>query len=36
MAADEIPFPETRAYVKLVERHERDYRDHYARELGLK
>jgi peptidoglycan lytic transglycosylase len=32
----DIPFPETRAYVKNVELHERDYRDHYARELGLK
>ena len=32
----DIPFPETRAYVKSVERHEVDYRQHYARELGLK
>jgi soluble lytic murein transglycosylase len=32
----DIPFPETRAYAKNVELHERDYRDHYARELGLK
>ena len=30
----DIPFPETRAYVDSVERHQRDYRRHYARELG--
>jgi peptidoglycan lytic transglycosylase len=34
--AADIPFPETRAYVDSVERHQRDYRRHYARELGLK
>ena len=33
---DDIPFPETRAYVKNVERHQGDYRHNYARELGLK
>jgi soluble lytic murein transglycosylase len=32
----DIPFPETRAYVKNVERHQGDYRHNYARELGLK
>ena len=32
----DIPFPETRAYVTSVERHQEDYRRHYARELGLK
>jgi soluble lytic murein transglycosylase len=32
----DIPFPETRAYVKNVERHQEDYRHNYARELGLK
>ena len=32
----DIPFPETRAYVKNVEQHEKDYRRAYARELGLK
>ena len=32
----DIPFPETRAYVRNVERHQEDYRRHYARELGLK
>jgi soluble lytic murein transglycosylase len=32
----DIPFPETRAYVKNVEQHEKDYRRSYARELGLK
>jgi soluble lytic murein transglycosylase len=30
----DIPFPETRAYVKGVLDHQRDYRDHYADELG--
>jgi peptidoglycan lytic transglycosylase len=34
--ADDIPFPETRAYVGSVVRHQGDYRRHYARELGLK
>ena len=32
----DIPFPETRNYVKRVEEHKADYRRHYARELGLK
>jgi soluble lytic murein transglycosylase len=32
----DIPFPETRAYVKSVERHQGAYRHNYARELGLK
>ena len=32
----DIPFPETRAYVTSVERHEKDYRRAYAKELGLK
>jgi soluble lytic murein transglycosylase len=32
----DIPFPETRAYVKNVEQHQKDYRHSYARELGLK
>ena len=31
----DIPFPETRAYVQSVEQHQKDYRRHYARELGL-
>ena len=31
----DIPFPETRAYVQSVERHQKDYRTHYAKELGL-
>jgi soluble lytic murein transglycosylase len=30
----DIPFPETRAYVENVERHQKDYRRHYGRELG--
>ena len=30
----DIPFPETRAYVDGVLDHQRDYRDHYADELG--
>jgi soluble lytic murein transglycosylase len=32
---DDIPFPETRAYVDRVEQAKRDYRDNYAAELGL-
>jgi soluble lytic murein transglycosylase len=32
----DIPFPETREYVASVKRHQRDYRRHYARELGYK
>jgi soluble lytic murein transglycosylase len=31
----DIPFPETRAYVKGVLDHREDYRRHYADELGL-
>jgi soluble lytic murein transglycosylase len=34
--SSDIPFPETRAYVDSVARHQKDYRRHYARELGLK
>ena len=33
--ADDIPFPETRAYVEGVMERRDDYRDNYARELGL-
>ena len=33
---DDIPFPETRAYVDRVEQAKRDYRDNYADELGLR
>ena len=33
---DDIPFPETRAYVDSVLRHQMDYRHDYARELGYK
>jgi soluble lytic murein transglycosylase len=32
----DIPFPETRAYVESVLRHQKDYRSHYPHELGLK
>jgi soluble lytic murein transglycosylase len=32
---DDIPFPETRAYVDRVEQARNDYRDTYADELGL-
>ena len=35
MRADQIPFPETRAYVAKVLDARRDYRTEYARELGL-
>jgi soluble lytic murein transglycosylase len=31
-----IPFPETKAYVESVQRHQKDYRSHYPHELGLK
>jgi soluble lytic murein transglycosylase len=31
----DVPFPETRAYVKQVLQARRDYRDNYADELGL-
>lgn len=33
--ADDIPFPETRHYVKNVLKAQREYRAKYARELGL-
>ena len=33
--ASDIPFAETRAYVDRVLQARRDYRDNYARELGL-
>jgi peptidoglycan lytic transglycosylase len=32
---DDIPFPETRAYVERVQSARQDYRDNYADELGL-
>jgi soluble lytic murein transglycosylase len=32
---EDIPFPETRAYVKGVLDHRQDYRQHYGDELGL-
>jgi soluble lytic murein transglycosylase len=32
---EDIPFPETRGYVAGVLEHEREYREHYAEELGL-
>jgi soluble lytic murein transglycosylase-like protein len=31
----DLPFPETRAYVTKVLATAREYRDNYARELGL-
>jgi soluble lytic murein transglycosylase len=34
-ASRDIPFPETRHYVRGVMRHRKDYRVHYERELGL-
>ena len=33
--AADIPFPETRAYVANVLERREQYREHYARELGL-
>jgi soluble lytic murein transglycosylase len=33
--AEDIPFPETRGYVHGVLQHEKDYRRHYAEELGI-
>lgn len=36
LRADDIPFPETRAYVKRVLQARRQYRATYARELGLR
>jgi soluble lytic murein transglycosylase len=35
LTIDAIPFGETRAYVRKVERAKHDYRDRYASELGL-
>ena len=35
LRVEDIPFPETRAYVSRVEDAERDYRDTYAKELGM-
>ena len=35
-ASRDIPFPETRGYVASVLDHEKQYRKHYRRELGLK
>jgi soluble lytic murein transglycosylase len=32
----DIPFPETRAYVQSVREHRKEYRKHYARELGYR
>jgi soluble lytic murein transglycosylase len=34
-SVDDIPFPETRAYVDRVQSARQDYRDTYADELGL-
>jgi soluble lytic murein transglycosylase len=34
--ASSIPFPETRAYVKSVKQHQKDYRSHYPKELGYR
>jgi soluble lytic murein transglycosylase len=34
--ADDIPFPETRGYVRSVLDHEKQYRKHYGHELGLR
>jgi soluble lytic murein transglycosylase len=33
---EDIPFPETRAYVASVEEKKREYRKNYARELGIR
>jgi soluble lytic murein transglycosylase len=33
--AEHIPFPETRAYVENVVQRRKDYRDNYAKDLGL-
>jgi soluble lytic murein transglycosylase len=35
LRAEDIPFPETRAYVEKVLKARTDYREHYAAELGL-
>jgi soluble lytic murein transglycosylase len=34
LSVDEIPFPETRAYVELVLERQQEYREKYASELG--
>jgi soluble lytic murein transglycosylase len=34
-AAQDVPFPETRAYVNNVQERRDEYRDHYADDLGL-
>lgn len=36
MQVEEIPFPETRAYVEEVLDKQRAYRDEYAKELGYR
>ena len=36
LSSDQIPFPETRAYVKKVLQVERDYRTRYASQLGYR
>jgi soluble lytic murein transglycosylase len=36
LTIEAIPFGETRAYVRRVTKAKRDYRDRYARELGLR
>ena len=36
LTVEEIPFPETRAYVEEVLEKQREYRKEYARELGYK
>jgi soluble lytic murein transglycosylase len=33
--SSDIPFPETRGYVSSVRKHRRDYRENYAKELGI-
>jgi soluble lytic murein transglycosylase len=34
-ASEDIPFPETHAYVENVEERQKEYRKNYADELGL-
>src|SRR3954468_1765384 len=36
LTPQDIPFPETRAYVEKVERAQKQYRDNYASELGIR
>jgi soluble lytic murein transglycosylase len=36
LTIDRIPFPETRSYVRRVLRAQRDYRHHYASQLGYR